>query len=35
MLARSEKLYPGYRKYQPRITGRRLRVFVLERSTTE
>ena len=32
VLARSEKLYIGYRKYQERITGRRLRVFVLERS---
>ena len=32
VLARSEKFYIGYRKYQARITGRRLRVFVLERS---
>ncbi len=32
VLARSEKLYIGYRKYQTRITGRRLRVFVLERA---
>jgi len=32
VLARSEKLYLGYRKYQARITGRRLRVFLLERS---
>ena len=32
VLALSEKLYIGYRKYQSRITGRRLRVFVLERS---
>jgi deazaflavin-dependent oxidoreductase (nitroreductase family) len=33
ILARSEQLYVGYRKYQARITGRRLRVFVLERVT--
>ncbi len=32
VLARSERLYIGYRKYQSRITGRRLRVFVMERS---
>ncbi len=31
VLTRSEPLYGGYRKYQSRITGRRLRVFVLER----
>ena len=31
VLDRSEKIYSGYRKYQTRITGRRLRVFVLER----
>ncbi len=30
VLATSERLYIGYRKYQSRITGRRLRVFVLE-----
>jgi hypothetical protein len=30
VLARSEKLYIGYRKYQDRISGRRLRVFLLE-----
>jgi deazaflavin-dependent oxidoreductase (nitroreductase family) len=30
VLARSEKLYIGYRRYQERITGRRLRVFLLE-----
>ena len=33
ILARSEQLYVGYRRYQTRITGRRLRVFVLERVT--
>ncbi|QNN52756.1 nitroreductase family deazaflavin-dependent oxidoreductase [Nocardioides mesophilus] len=32
VLARSEKLYIGYRKYQTRITGRRLRIFVLEQA---
>ena len=32
VLARSEELYIGYRKYQSRISDRRLRVFVLERS---
>jgi deazaflavin-dependent oxidoreductase (nitroreductase family) len=31
VLARSEEFYIGYRKYQTRIEGRRLRVFVLER----
>ncbi|HEX4976579.1 MAG TPA: nitroreductase family deazaflavin-dependent oxidoreductase [Nocardioides sp.] len=31
VLARSEEIYLGYRRYQSRITGRRLRVFVLER----
>lgn len=31
VLAISERFYIGYRKYQTRITGRRLRVFVLER----
>ena len=31
VLDRSEQVYIGYRKYQTRITGRRLRVFVLER----
>ena len=30
ILARAEKLYAGYRKYQTRITGRRLRIFALE-----
>lgn len=30
VLACAEKIYVGYRKYQTRITGRRLRVFVLE-----
>lgn len=30
ILARAETLYAGYRKYQTRITGRRLRIFVLE-----
>lgn len=33
VLARSEEYYIGYRRYQSRITGRRLRVFVLERAT--
>lgn len=33
VLSRSEKVYVGYRKYQSRITGRRLRVFVLEPAT--
>lgn len=33
VLARSEQYYVGYRRYQSRITGRRLRVFVLERAT--
>jgi len=32
ILARSETLYVGYRKYQGRITGRRLRIFVLEQT---
>lgn len=31
VLSRSEQLYIGYRRYQTRITGRRLRVFILER----
>ncbi|MDF3044944.1 MAG: nitroreductase family deazaflavin-dependent oxidoreductase, partial [Ornithinibacter sp.] len=26
----SERVYVGYRRYQDRITGRRLRVFLLE-----
>lgn len=30
VLARSEELYVGYRRYQSRISGRRLRVFLLE-----
>jgi deazaflavin-dependent oxidoreductase (nitroreductase family) len=30
VLARSTKFYGGYAKYQERITGRRLRIFVLE-----
>lgn len=30
VLARSEELYIGYRRYQTRITGRRLRVFLLD-----
>lgn len=30
VLARSEGIYPGYREYQKRISGRELRVFVLE-----
>ncbi|WP_068111380.1 nitroreductase family deazaflavin-dependent oxidoreductase [Nocardioides dokdonensis] len=30
VLRRSEELYVGYRRYQSRITHRRLRVFVLE-----
>ena len=32
VLSESEKWYVGYRKYQTRITGRRLRIFLLERS---
>jgi hypothetical protein len=32
VLAQAERLYVGYRRYQARITGRRLRVFVLERA---
>lgn len=30
ILTRAESLYAGYRKYQGRITGRRLRIFVLD-----
>ena len=30
VLTLSERVYVGYRRYQNRITGRRLRVFVLE-----
>jgi deazaflavin-dependent oxidoreductase (nitroreductase family) len=30
VLARSTRFYGGYAKYQQRITGRRLRIFVLE-----
>ncbi|MBI2243145.1 MAG: nitroreductase family deazaflavin-dependent oxidoreductase [Nocardioides sp.] len=30
LLGRAERLYAGYRKYQGRITGRRLRIFALE-----
>lgn len=30
VLARSELIYQGYRLYQKRITGRRLRIFILE-----
>lgn len=30
VLKESEKWYVGYRKYQTRITGRRLRIFLLE-----
>jgi deazaflavin-dependent oxidoreductase (nitroreductase family) len=33
ILAHAERLYVGYRKYQERISGRRLRVFVLEPAT--
>ena len=33
VLARAESLYAGYRKYQTRITGRRLRIFALETVT--
>ncbi len=33
VLARSEQVYRGYRTYQARITGRRLRIFLLERPT--
>lgn len=32
VMRRSEDVYVGYRKYEPRITGRRLRIFVLERA---
>lgn len=32
VLAHAERLYVGYRRYQDRISGRRLRVFVLERA---
>lgn len=30
VLARSERIYPGYRAYQKRISGRTLRIFLLE-----
>lgn len=30
ILARSESVYPGYRAYQKRISGRTLRIFVLD-----
>lgn len=30
VLARSESVYPGYRAYQKRISGRRLRIFLLD-----
>lgn len=30
VLANSESVYAGYQKYRQRITGRRLRIFVLE-----
>ncbi len=30
ILSRAEELYVGYRRYQERISGRRLRIFVLE-----
>lgn len=30
VLTRSESLYPGYREYQKRITGRTLRIFILQ-----
>ena len=30
VLANSSSVYPGYVKYQQRITGRRLRIFILE-----
>ena len=35
VLAHAERLYVGYRSYQSRITGRRLRIFVLERAPGE
>jgi len=31
LLRHAERLYAGYRAYQTRITGRRLRIFALER----
>lgn len=33
LLRHAERLYAGYRTYQGRITGRRLRIFALERAT--
>lgn len=30
VLRRSESIYPGYREYQKRITGRTLRIFILQ-----
>lgn len=32
VLERARRVYGGYEKYEQRITGRRLRIFVLERS---
>ena len=32
ILTRAAELYVGYRTYQARITGRRLRIFVMERA---
>ena len=34
VLARSEELYVGYRKYQTRIPHRRLRIFILDPAAT-
>ncbi|HEU5266658.1 MAG TPA: nitroreductase family deazaflavin-dependent oxidoreductase [Jatrophihabitans sp.] len=35
VLARSRSVYGGYVKYQQRITGRRLRIFILEPRSAE
>ena len=35
VLAGSAQVYGGYLKYQQRITGRRLRIFVLERGRSD
>jgi deazaflavin-dependent oxidoreductase (nitroreductase family) len=35
ILAESSAFYAGYAKYQQRITGRRLRIFVLEPATAD
>jgi deazaflavin-dependent oxidoreductase (nitroreductase family) len=35
VLAGSAQVYSGYLKYQQRITGRRLRIFLLERGRSE